>query len=128
MLSIAHIPFHGLAFTGFLGFVQLKDSLIRFGTYTRARFSILHATESHVEVVIITKEHRLTLRGALGCASGLAAPKEGSMERTIYESIDGRLYLRLETAQGDLLVEDTSIHAGLEFSEAAKLMDGKQKL
>lgn len=128
MLSIAHIPFHGLAFTGFLGFVQLKDSLIRFGTYTRARFSILHATESHVEVVIITKEHRLTLRGALGGASGLAAPKEGSMERTIYESIDGRLYLKLETAQGDLLVEDTSIHAGLEFSEAAKLMDGKQKL
>jgi hypothetical protein len=50
------------------------------------------------------------------------------MERTIYESIDGRLYLKLETAQGDLLVEDTSIHAGLEFSEAAKLMDGKQKL
>ena len=125
MLSIAHIPVHGLAFIGFLGFVQLKDSLIRFGTYTRARFSILHATESHVEVVIITKEHRLTLRGALGGASGLAAPKEGSMERTIYESIDGRLYLKLETAQGDLLFEDTSIHAGLEFSEAAKLMDGR---
>lgn len=128
MLSIAHIPFHGLAFTGFLGFVQLEDSLIRFGTYSRARFVIQHATETHIEAVIITKKHRLTLKGALGGASGLAAPKEGSMERTIYESIDGTLYLRLETAQGDLLVEDTSIHAGLEFSEAAKLMDGKQKL
>lgn len=128
MLSIAHIPFHGLAFTGFLGFVQLKDSLIRFGTYTRARFVIQHATETHIEAVIITKKHRLTLRGALGGASGLAAPKEGSMERTIYESIDGTLYLRLETAQGDLLFEGDSSHAGLEFSEASKLMDGRQKV
>ncbi len=128
MLSIANIPFHGLAFTGFLGFLQLPDTLIRFGTYTRSRFRILHASDSRIEVAITTKEHKITLIGTLGKASGLAAPKEGNMERIIYESIDGTLQLKLETIEGTLLFEDESRHAGLEFSEAAKLMEGKPKV
>ncbi|NLE14551.1 MAG: hypothetical protein GX626_01605 [Spirochaetales bacterium] len=128
MLSIAHIPFHGLSFTGFLGFLQLKDSLVRFGTYTRARYAILHISDDRTEVMITTKEHRITLTGTLGSASGLAAPEQGDMKRTIYESIDGMLHLRVETLQGDLLFEGDSSHAGLEFSEASKLMDGRQKI
>lgn len=125
MLSIAHIPFHGLSFTGFLGFIQLPDSLISFGTYTGAKFHIDEVKPTNVQVTISTKAYRITLSASLGSASGLAAPKQGSMERTIYESVDGTMQLRLETNQGELLFDACSPHAGLEFSEASHLMDGR---
>jgi len=96
--------------------------------HTRSRFSILHVSDSRVEVVVATKEHRITLIGTLGGASGLAAPKQGDVKRTIYESIDGMLHLRVETIQENLLIEGDSSHAGLVFSEASKLMDGGQKV
>lgn len=114
--------------TDFPGFIQLPDALICFGTYTEANVSLLKVTPTNVTVRIAAKEHLITRMGSLGSASFLAALKQGNMERTMYESVDGTMQLGLETKQGELLFDASRTYAGLEFSEASHLMDGRQKL
>lgn len=121
MLSIAKIPFLGRVFTGFLGFVLVEDRLIRFGTYTGADISELEVSGEHARIVIRQKTTIIRIHAHLGPGSHLAAPRQGSMDRTITETVNGSVDLHIEEVNGKTLYQGTGFHAGVELSEAHAL-------
>jgi tocopherol cyclase len=121
MLSAARIPFLGRVFTGFLGFVKNGDNLIRFGTYTGAAIESLESSGEQARVVIRQKERSIEFIGELGPASHLAAPRQGRMERTILESIEGVITLVVRNRHGAEELRTASSLAGIELSEAQQL-------
>ena len=121
MLSVAKIPFLGMNFQGFLGFLQVEGKLIRFGTYTGAKIVKLEQDSSHAIVIIRQKNHLITFEATLGPASHLSAPRQGNMDRLILESIMGKIEVTLKKKDGSLLFQETGSLAGIELSEAAEL-------
>ncbi len=121
MLSVAKIPFLGMNFQGFLGFLQIEDKLIRFGTYTGAKILNLEQDSNHATAIIRQKDYRITLEATLGPASHLSAPRQGTMERTILESIMGTVTVTLKKKDGTLLFQEMGSMAGIELSEASDL-------
>jgi hypothetical protein len=122
MLSVAKIPFLGKVFPGFLGFVQIGNELIRFGTYTGAKISRLENNETHALVQIQTKTQQIEFLAELGPASKLVAPRQGKMERTLLESIMGTIRVSIKDKGNALLFEETGTMAGIELSEAKNLI------
>lgn len=119
MLSVATIPFLGRSFTGFLGFVLIKGRLIRFGTYTKAKIIELESDDRHAHVVIKDKRYMLQFDAMLGPTAHLAAPRQGKMERGIFESIKGTILLQVvDIKDGHTIFEETGTLAGIELSEA----------
>lgn len=125
MLSVANIPFLGRTFQGFLGFLQLGEELIRFGTYTGAKIMKLEQDSEHALVIIRQKDYQITFLATLGPTSHLSAPRQGNMERSILESVMGTVEIRLEKKDGSLLFKETGSMASIELSEAAQLMKKK---
>ena len=121
MLSIANIPFLGRTFQGFLGFLQIGDKLIRFGTYTGAQIIKLDQDNDHASILIRQRKYHISFEATLGPASHLRAPRQGTMERSILESIMGNITVTLTRSDGTLLFLETGTLAGIELSEAAKL-------
>ena len=115
MLSIARIPYMGLRFTGFLGFVLLDGQLIRLGTYTSAKIVSLQSSDQRANVVIRKGDKLFTLSATMGIGSCLASPRNGAMDETIVESVDGRLNLTITDRKGTVLYSDESTLAGIEL-------------
>ncbi len=121
MLSVAKIPFLGMTFQGFLGFLQIGGKLIRFGTYTGAKIIKLEQDREHATLSIRQKGYVITFVATLGPASHLSAPRQGTMDRTILESVRGTIEVTLKKKDGTLLFQETGSMAGIELSEAAEL-------
>jgi hypothetical protein len=115
MLSVARIPWLRGYFPGFLSFLLVDKTLYRFATYNNSKVSSLRETEDRVEVVLSNKKHTLEV-GALKQEGGLLkAPKLGSMERHIKESILSSLDLVLKNREGQLIYAGRGNFAGLEI-------------
>jgi len=122
MLSVAEIPFLGRIFTGFLGFVQLDNRLIRFGTYTGAKITTLKVSDQEAKVVIEDRHHIIEFIGETGPSAHLAAPRQGKMERNILESLEGRIALQiLDKRSNSIILDDVGVSAGMELSEADRI-------
>lgn len=128
MLSVANIPFLGRTFQGFLGFLQIGEKLIRFGTYTGAKVIRLEQDNEHASVTISQRGYRITFDATLGPTSHLSAPRQGNMERSILESVIGTIGVTLKDREGKLLFQETGSMAGIELSEAVNLMPSKHKV
>ncbi len=115
MLSIATIPYLGYTFSGFLGFLLIKNKLYNFGTYTGAKIKMLDYGKDYVYVEILFAKTLLKVKGLRSKKGELKAPLSGSMERTIHESIDAVIELNLYDKQGNLLFSGTGKNAGLEI-------------
>ncbi len=122
MLSVANIPFLGMKFQGFLGFLQIEGKLIRFGTYTGAKIIKLEQDSTHATITIRQRKYLITFEATLGPASHLSAPRQGNMDRLILESIMGTVEVSLAKKDGTLLFQETSNLAGIELSEATELL------
>jgi len=121
MLSVAKIPFLGMTFQGFLGFLQIEGKLIRFGTYTGAKIVKLELDSEHATIIIRQKKYLITFVATLGPASHLKAPRQGKMERPILESVVGTIEVKLMKKDGTLIFQETGNMAGIELSEAVEL-------
>jgi hypothetical protein len=121
MLSVAKIPFLGMTFQGFLGFLQIEGKLIRFGTYTGAKIVKLEQDDKHATITIRQRDHLITFVATLGPASHLSAPRQGNMERLILESVIGTIGVKLTKRDGKLVFQETGSLAGIELSEAKEL-------
>jgi hypothetical protein len=121
MLSVAKIPFLGKIFPGFLGFIQIGDQLIRFGTYTGAKILKLESDDTHALVQIKSKNQEIEFLAELGPAAKLVAPRQGKMERTLLESIMGTITLTIKDKHNDMIFQETGILSGIELSEAKNL-------
>lgn len=121
MLSIARIPYLGLRFTGFLGFVQLGDELIRLGTYTSSKIRSLHSSDQEAKVVIEKGGKLFTFTARMGSGSHLASPRNGAMDEKIVESVDGLISLTITDRSGSMIYSDESKLAGIELYKSGTL-------
>ncbi|MBN2861293.1 MAG: hypothetical protein JXK93_13590 [Sphaerochaetaceae bacterium] len=121
MLSVARIPFLFRTFTGFLGFVEVDGRLIRFATYTGARIQKFSCTDNECTVSINTGREFIEFSASLGSASHLKAPRQGSMDRIITESVMGTIALTIYEKDGSVRFSESGILSGIELSETQDL-------
>ncbi|MGI6175441.1 MAG: hypothetical protein ACOYJC_04590 [Christensenellales bacterium] len=83
MLSVAEIPFGLFSFTGCIGFIFLNGREHRIATYCGAK--LLHVSND----TVLLRQGGLVLKVKMLHANGrlLRAPHQGSMSRTIHESV-----------------------------------------
>lgn len=101
MLSIAHIPFLGSAFTGCICALVFAGREYRLATYRGMR--ILTLTDDTVRLRQGDLLLELTMRPLNG-GHPLLAPQRSSMTETILESCDAHVHLRLTQAGRTILV------------------------
>ncbi|MFP4562108.1 MAG: tocopherol cyclase family protein [Spirochaetia bacterium] len=121
MFSLAKIPWMGRYFLGFLCFFYENGTFHRFTTYTKAGISRIDYDGRRLAARIRGG------KGEEGCElvfeavkrrfGDLKAPNRGGMSRTIKESVDSDISVRLSGPGGTVLFEDTGSRAGLEVIE-----------
>jgi hypothetical protein len=115
MISVAHIPWLGSHFTGFLGLFHTGGKTHRFTTYTGAKLQDTRKTERGVEVTLVNKQLKLRVAVEGGGGGTLKAPHLGSMKREIAESISAKIHVTLLDKSGEVLFQGTGIQGGLEM-------------
>lgn len=115
MLSVAHIPWLGSSFTGFLGFLLYNGKIHRFATYTHAKINIQTFGPDSLSILINDKKYQIYLDAIRSKSGMLKAPMKGSMDRRIPEGIDAKLFLRVFDKKGMLVLSDSTSIAGLEL-------------
>jgi len=119
--SVAKIPWLGSYFIGFISFLKLQDRFINFSTWSKARIEELEYVENRLNIRIVNKKYQLEIEALNNQAGPLKAPKLGSMQRIIKETVDASIRLRLSDRSGNIVFEDKGIRAGMELIE--KILD-----
>ena len=124
MLSIAKIPWLNKYFRGFLGFLNIKDRIIIFSTYTSSVLNILEIDENHIKVVItgkglglnksLKRGEIITIDASREVVSNLIGPVIGDMDRRIGESIDAKISVKYYKNK-QCMFNDTGTNSGLEI-------------
>ncbi len=114
MLSIATIPWKGLSFTGFLGFLYREGRYQCFASYTGAR--LLDVSYKNEEVVILLKSGstQLEIKASSKIGGELKAPISGRMGRNIKEGLEATIAYSLRRRDGVIIHSDTGQSGGLE--------------
>lgn len=114
MASVAHIPWLGNYFIGYIVGFQWGDILYRFATYTGAK---MRASLGEREVQLAFKDgrHRLEITGLQASGADLVSPLTGEMKGKVNESMQGTLHIRFFEKE-KLLFEGTGRNAGMEVA------------
>jgi tocopherol cyclase len=115
MLSVAHIPWLGSSFTGFLGFFHHDGQIHRFGTYSKAELNWKQVDSTKIEIIIQDQHFTYRMQAERSRAGVLKAPVDGSMDRRIAESIDAKLHLVVMNKAGEIIFDEESAITGLEL-------------
>jgi tocopherol cyclase len=115
MLSVARIPWRSSFFPGFLSFLLLDGKVYRFATYNRSLIRKIWVNDKEVRVELSNRSYRLSVRVMRKEGAILKAPRHGSMEREITESIVSSLRLELSDSRGKVLFSGRGQYAGLEI-------------
>ncbi len=118
--SLARIPWKKRWFSGFIIGFMLDGKLLRFCTYTGARFESLVLNDRGGFHALLKKgAYRLEIEVEGGPKRTLQAPLEGAMRSSVEESLSARCSLKLtERRKGRdrILFEEEGERAGLEIS------------
>ncbi len=114
MLSVAKIPWRGRYFSGFLCFLYAGGAFYRFMTWNRSRIEALEDRGGTIRARLGNSRYAISVRVSARDHGKLIAPRTGSMERVIKESIDALLEVELVDRAGKLLFRGTSPRAGCE--------------
>jgi hypothetical protein len=127
MLSVAHVPWMGASFTGFLGFFHNDNITQRFGTYSGAKI-ILHSKNSDtLKITLSDKKYTYQIKTVRKQAGFLKAPLNGSMDRRIAESIDAKIFLTVTDKNAKLIYNGYTNIAGLEMVGDYEILQKKNK-
>lgn len=115
MFSLAHIPFMGTEFQGFICNITFKEEEHRFATYNNSRVDKLIYSENLLEIVVTKRAYKLFIHVNLNEHSGsLKAPINGDMNNIIKEGLSGRAHIRL-LKNSNILFEDTGSPCAIEI-------------
>lgn len=130
MLSIARIPWMGSSFTGLLGYLYTENRFYHLGSYLGSRILHLEILPQDIRIQIRTRSRLLEVHAHRDDGQELAAPVQGSMVRTIKESVAAHLSVALtDTARGcSLFPRDESTAAGLEVSGSMAELGAEEKM
>ena len=125
MASVAHIPWLGTAFTGFLATLLLEGRLYTFTTWTGAGARVQWDGEGRRVILTFTdRDHELRLTTAAAAGGTLRSPVSGGgMAGKISESLTGEVSVEL-LATGLRAYAGTASWAGVEVSEGAERILG----
>lgn len=113
--SVAHIPFYGTEFEGFICNVAVDGKEYRFASYNRSRCQVLEISDQSVRILLENKNTWLELTAEVSDQGELIAPVQGKMVKTIKEGIGGEIRLRLEDKITGKKYDDYGMNAGVEI-------------
>jgi len=117
MLSVAKIPWKGHFFIGFLGFLLYEGKAMFFATYNNSRIHTFRRISNDSIQIELHRRNIVLQLTITGKNSGsLLAPKLGTMNNLIKESIDSEVFIRL-LKDKNCVYEDLGHRAGLEVIE-----------
>lgn len=112
MASVAHIPWLGSYFIGFISGFWLEGQLFRFATYTGARkYLAIHGEQ--LELVLKNPKTELRILANQAAGTALISPLSGAMTGKINESLQAVLQVAL-LENGRIIFEGKGENAGLE--------------
>lgn len=114
-ISIAKIPWLGKFFIGFISFLYLDGKYYRFATYKNSKIESLARNGKEIQIRLRNHSYFLEVMVRSENTGELYAPLSGKMIRTIKESIDSRLNIKLVDKKGNVLFNGSSKRTGLEF-------------
>jgi tocopherol cyclase len=120
MASVAHIPWVGSHFIGFISGFWLDGRLFKFATYTGARKS-LKISEKNVEFVLKNPRTELRILAAQAPGTTLRSPLSGEMTGKIQESLQASLQVEL-LENGRRIFEGRGRNAGLEVAGEVEVL------
>lgn len=113
-LSIATIPLSLFSFRGFICSLIVDNKEYRFATYNGSKIIKYNISQDNFNIKLKNKDYLLHIYSDNQNSFSLKAPRCGSMEKEIYESIDSNIYVCL-SKNDNILFEDTSKNSGLEI-------------
>lgn len=118
--SVAHIPWLGSYFIGFISGFWLDGRLFKFATYTGAR-KFLKINDEQVELIFKNPKTELRLLAKQAPGTALRSPIAGEMTGKIQESLQAEVTAEL-LENGRRIFEGTGRNAGLEVAGAIELL------
>lgn len=120
LASVAHIPWMGSFFIGFISGFWLEGRLFRFATYTGAR-KFLTISDEQVELVFKNPRTELRLLARQAPGTALKSPISGEMTGKIQESLQAVVQTEL-LENGKRIFEGRGRNAGLEVAGATEIL------
>jgi len=116
MLSIANIPWLGRSFTGLIAFLQVEGKFYKIATYNGGKIDFIDIHPPYVNGKIHNTKYLLQFEARQSNVGILKAPKRGTMERNIAESITSEVSLKLSDSKGNSIFQGKSQWVGMEIS------------
>lgn len=113
-LSVATIPFSVFSFSGFICSFIVNSKEYRFATYNGSKILKCRVSQNNFNIKLKNKDYTLHVYSNNKNTFSLKAPRCGSMEKEIYESINSDIYVCL-SKNGTVLFEGNSKNCGLEI-------------
>lgn len=120
MASVAHIPWLGSHFIGFISGFLHEGKLHRFATYTGAR-KHLQINGAAVSLSFINPDSELRIYARQTPGVALVSPLSGAMTGKIQESLEAEIQVEF-LENGKRVFEGTGTSAGLELAGALELL------
>jgi hypothetical protein len=121
MASIAHIPWLGSYFPGFIVVLYLNGREFRFATYNGAKMKC-KVEENCVRLAFKRAGRCLEIKALKGPSAALRSPVSGQMIGKVNESLQARLETTL-TENGAVVWKDTGSSAGLEVAGETSILE-----
>jgi hypothetical protein len=116
MFSFAKIPFLFKSFNGFISFIRINGKFYRFATYTGAKIIKLICSGNILEVKLKDENYTLKIKVENKPGLMLKAPKNGTMNRTISETISAVSEVEFTDNNGTVIFKGKGFNTGMEIS------------
>lgn len=115
MFSLAHIPFLGASFQGFICYLTFDGEEHRFATYNNSRVAKVNYSEDLLDIHVTKGAYKLIIKAKVSHDSGnLKAPINGDMSNMIKEGLCGSVHIIL-LKDSITIFEDTGNPCAIEI-------------
>ena len=118
--SVAHIPFLGTHFIGYIVGFWYNNKLHRFATYTGAQMKAQLA-DNQVFISFKDAQYQLDITATKAGTGNLISPIQGEMTGKMSESLQAEIHIKFYE-RGVLVFEGTGRNAGLEVAGAVDVL------
>ncbi|MBN1313677.1 MAG: hypothetical protein JXB30_19900 [Anaerolineae bacterium] len=124
--SVAKIPWLGSFFTGFIFGLYHQGRIYQFTTYSGARITRLHVTETLINLQLEDRLYTLAIEAKREIGVDLPAPRLGAMTSKVNESLRSEIGIQLGNKKtGASIYTGVGRNAGLEFvGNTAEMLAG----